>query len=59
MWCYGLLVAFYCEVAAPTPPVSSYCQLYKPVHWSAADTRLTKEQADTNNRIFKATCRKH
>lgn len=58
MWCYGLLVAFYCEVSTPPPPADTYCLLYRPVRWSSKDTRLTKEQADTNNRIFKATCRK-
>jgi hypothetical protein len=56
MFCYGLLVMFWCEAAQQQIPVDSFCQLYEPVRWAAADTRKTKEQADAMNAKWKAIC---
>lgn len=33
-----------------------YCQVAKPIYWSKDDTRGTKEQADTHNRVWKKLC---
>jgi hypothetical protein len=39
-----------------TPPTDTFCQIYRPVYWSAKDTRQTKEGNDINNRKYKALC---
>jgi hypothetical protein len=59
MICFGILVMV-CELtAAPAPPpASTYCQIAKPMYWSTADTRQTKEQIDTENRKWKKLCSK-
>jgi hypothetical protein len=54
MWCFGLLVSF-C-LSSPTPPIDSYCQIARPIYWSAHDTRATKAAVDRHNRVWKATC---
>lgn len=54
--CLGFLFFFQCEGPPPTPPVDTYCQNYKPIRISPKDTRETKEQADINNRRWKAVC---
>ncbi len=59
MLCYGLVLVMYCELPPPPkapPPASTYCQIAKPIYWSAADTRQTKEQADRENRKYKRLC---
>lgn len=35
---------------------ATFCQVAKPIYWTAADTRNTKEQADTHNRVGKELC---
>lgn len=42
---------------APPPPISSYCQIARPITWSAQDTRATKEKVDIHNRVWKRLCR--
>ena len=56
MECWGFLIYFSCQVAAPPPPTDSFCAIYKPIHLSHADTRRTKEQADSHNRVWKRVC---
>lgn len=55
--CYGLLVMFWCQAQEQRIPVDSFCKLYNPVYLSHADTRETKEQVNTSNKIWKAICR--
>ena len=57
--CFGLLVMF-CQPPAAPPATAgaTFCQTAKPLYWSAADTRRTKEQADIHNRKFKALCQR-
>lgn len=55
MLCYGLLFVMWC--GEQQMPLHTYCQLYAPVYWSRADTRRTKEQIDTNNRVWKSVCK--
>jgi hypothetical protein len=57
MWCIGLIVAR-CFVAEPAPAASgaTFCQVAKPMYWSASDSRRTKEQADIHNRKGKRLC---
>lgn len=48
---------FFCVVKpAPAAPASDYCQIAKPIYWHKADTRRTKEQVDSQNRVWKAIC---
>ena len=57
MLCLGFLIVFACEpAAAPLPPAAPYCDIARPVLWSAQDTRATKEQADRENRKWKRLC---
>jgi|1186.fasta_scaffold255545_2 hypothetical protein len=56
MICFGLLVMF-CQPQAPLPVPDTYCQIARPIYWSAADTRETKEQIDTENRKWKRFCK--
>lgn len=57
--CFGLLFIMFCEPSGPKtpPPPDTFCQQYKPVYVSPADTRKTKEQVDIANRRWKAVCR--
>lgn len=55
--CIGFLIAFWCQPVAPPPmPHDAFCAIYKPVLWSKDDTRSTKEQVDSNNRVWKRLC---
>jgi hypothetical protein len=54
--CFGLLVFFSCSLPERPAPADSYCQIARPIHWSPADTRKTKEQVDVNNRDWKRIC---
>jgi hypothetical protein len=40
----------------PTLAVAPYCELARPIYWSAKDTRTTKEQADRENAKWKRLC---
>lgn len=55
MMCFGLIIMF-CQPPAPPPGVDTYCKNFKPILWSAADTRKTKEDIDTENRKWKRLC---
>ena len=57
--CFGLLFVMFCEPSGPPapPPPDTYCQIAKPIRFSAKATRLTKEQVDTHNRQWVALCR--
>ena len=54
--CIGFLVFFSCSLPERAP-TESYCQIARPIHWSAADTRKTKEAVDTHNRVWKRVCK--
>jgi hypothetical protein len=57
MICFGLFIMF-CQPQAAPPVVDTYCKNMRPIYWSAADTRATKEQIDTENRKYKRLCPK-
>ena len=46
--------------AGELPPsgvaVAPYCDVARPINWSAKDTRVTKEQADGENAKWKRLC---
>lgn len=54
--CVGFLFSFTCTPVAAPPPAVPYCQVARPVTWSAADTRETKAAADRENRKWKRFC---
>jgi hypothetical protein len=58
MICFGILVMV-CELngAPAPPPASTYCQIARPIYFSKDDTRQSKEQMDTHNRVWKKLCR--
>ena len=57
MWCIGLLVV-HCFMPDNAPASgATFCQLYQPIFWSATDSRHTKEQVDTLNRMWKGLCK--
>ena len=56
MLCFGILV-MWCSVKQPAvADGATFCQVAKPIFWSAGDTRVTKEQADIHNRKGKRLC---
>jgi len=57
MICVGLFV-MWCQSTQPAAVTAgaTFCQVAKPMYWSASDTRKTKEQADRHNRIGKKLC---
>ena len=56
MMCFGLIIMF-CQPQSAPPVADTYCEIAKPIYWSAGDTRATKEQVDRENRKFKRLCR--
>ncbi len=57
MICFGILV-MYCQLNnAPIAPASDYCRIARPITWAAADTRRTKEQVDSHNRVWAKLCK--
>jgi hypothetical protein len=44
------------QQAEPAIAVAPYCEVARPVYWSAKDTRTTKEQADRENAKWKRLC---
>lgn len=56
MMCFGLIIMF-CQPQAAPPVADTYCDIAKPIYWSPADTRATKEQVDRENRKYKKLCR--
>lgn len=55
MICLGFLFFFSCELPQSLP-ANDYCAITRPIYWHADDTRRTKEQVDTHNRVWKVTC---
>lgn len=53
--CVGFLVMF-CQPPEHKVATDSYCQISKPIYWNSSDTRKTKEQVDTHNRVWKKLC---
>lgn len=56
MICFGILIMV-CQLQQQPIATDTFCQNYKPVYWSPADTRRSKEQNDSNNRKWKALCK--
>lgn len=59
MTCTGFALLFV-YMTCQQPAVSAgatFCTTYRPILWSAKDTRGTKEQVDKLNRAFKRICR--
>ena len=54
----GLAILSGCakEQAGPALGVAPYCDVARPIYWSAKDTRTTKEQADRENAKWKRLC---
>jgi hypothetical protein len=52
----ALLSACAKQQADPAVAVAPYCEVARPVYWSAKDTRATKEQADRENAKWKRLC---
>lgn len=60
MTCTGFALLFV-YMTCQQPAVSAgatFCQTYRPVLWSAKDTRGTKTQVDSLNRVYKRICKK-
>jgi hypothetical protein len=51
-----LLCACAKQQAEPAVAVAPYCDVARPIYWSAKDTRATKEQADRENAKWKSLC---
>ncbi len=57
MNCTGWVFIFAQLTCSPIGAVpDTFCQIAKPILWSASDSRMTKEQADTHNRKGKKLC---
>jgi type IV pilus biogenesis protein CpaD/CtpE len=52
----ALLSACAKQQPEPALAVAPYCEVARPVYWSAKDTRATKEQADRENAKWKRLC---
>lgn len=52
----GLLAGCATMAQPKVSPPSEFCQVARPITWSRSDTRLTKEQADTHNRVGRKLC---
>jgi hypothetical protein len=60
MICFGILLMF-CEPQTVTQAATkgaTFCQTARAIYWDRADTRKTKEQVDSHNRVFKKLCAK-
>jgi hypothetical protein len=44
------------QQSEPAIAVAPYCDVARPIYWSAKDTRPTKEQADRENAKWKRLC---
>lgn len=60
MTCTGFAFLFVSMTCTPTaaPPSDTFCKIAKPIYWHANDTRGTKKQVDTLNRVYKRVCKK-
>lgn len=45
-----------CRQDQAAQPAAAYCDVARPIFWAASDTRRTKEQADRENRKYRALC---
>ena len=54
--CAALLVLPGCVTTQGRPAGATFCDTAAPIYWNKNDTRRTKEQVDTHNRIGKALC---
>jgi hypothetical protein len=54
--CLTLLCACAKQQAEPAIAVAPYCDVARPIYWSARDTRTTKEQADRENAKWNRLC---
>jgi hypothetical protein len=52
-WAF-VYVAITCQPAGAPP--DTYCSIAKPIYWSGTDSRVTKEQVDRHNRVWKKLC---
>lgn len=54
----GICILFCLQLSPPSAATvgATFCQTARPIYWSAGDTRATKEQADTHNRIGRKLC---
>ena len=52
----SLLAACAKQQTDPAIAVAPYCDVARPIYWSAQDTRATKEQADRENAKWKRLC---
>jgi hypothetical protein len=43
-------------VNTPAPTGATFCDVAKPIYWTPTDTRRTKEQVDSHNRVGKELC---
>jgi hypothetical protein len=51
-----LLAACAKQQPEPAVAIAPYCDVARPIYWSAKDTRATKEQADRENAKWKRLC---
>lgn len=58
MICFGFLVIFACQAPAlPTAQsAAAFCAVARPILWSPADTRASKEAIDEHNAVGKKLC---
>lgn len=57
--CKGFAFLFVSMTCQPSgAPPDTYCSIAKPIYWSGADSRVTKEQVDRHNRVWKKLCGK-
>lgn len=56
MMCFGFLV-MWCQPSLPAPAPTAFCEIARPIYWSPQDTRKTKEQVDSANRVWKELCK--
>jgi hypothetical protein len=55
----ALLLSACAKEAEPAIAVAPYCDVARPIYWSAKDSRATKEQADRENAKWKRLCASH
>jgi len=54
--CFGLLIMWCQPATGLALDAASFCRTARPIYWSAADTRMTKEAIDEHNRVGKKLC---